>query len=129
MITIDIESKKRKKLPIDIDHMSDQYISDSGDFIFPSPALEVIERNLFFLMRNSTKKSFESKYIMRPSYLSYDEYNTVALSPLLMYVNSVFSIEDFNLNEVIIPSFSSIVKICADQFPNRKVDDLERISW
>ncbi len=129
MITIDIESKKRRRLPIDLDHMTDQYVTDSGDFIFPSPVLEVIESNLFFLMKNSTKKSFESKYIMRPSYLSFDEYNTIVLGSLLMYVNSVFSIEDFDLNEVIIPSFSSIVTICADQFPNRKVEELERISW
>ena len=69
------------------------------------------------------------KYIYKPDYFSFDEYGTVALSYLLMYINGVFSVEDFDLNTVIIPSFDAIVEICQDKFPKQDVDNLEAVSW
>jgi len=128
-ITIDQESKQRKLLPIDIDKMADTYKTESGAFTFPSPELWTIEKNLFYLLRNSVQKQFEQKYLQRPDYLSFDEYGTVALAQLLMYVNNVLCIEDFNLDTVIIPSFQSVVEICQDKFPDKDADSLTEIGW
>jgi len=66
---------------------------------------------------------------MKPAYLSYDEYGTVMLSHLLMFINNIKSIEDFNLDKVIIPSFDSIVNICKNRFPDRDVNELLKIKW
>lgn len=129
MITIDVESKFLKRMPTDIDNMSDRYKTENNIFTFTSPALWTIEKNLFFLLRNSKKKSFDQKYKMRPDYLSFDEYGSISLTNLLMYVNSVFSIEDFDLEEVIIPSKKSIVEICSDNFPKRDIEDLNSVLW
>jgi len=129
MITIDQESRQRSRLPTSLDNMGKRYKTTNSIYTFTSPSLWTIEKNLWFLLRNSVQKEFESKYKMRPDYLSYDEYGTVILSFLLMYVNGVFSIEDFDLTTVVIPSHSAIVDICQHKFPSKKVDELDSITW
>jgi hypothetical protein len=128
MFTIDVEAKRNKQLPFSIDYMGKSYVTNNG-VIFPSPSLWLLEKHLFFLAANSKKKLFNQKYVMRPDYLSFDEYKTVVLAPLLMYVNGVFSIEDFNLDEVIIPNISYISEILVDKFPELTVENLEVINW
>jgi len=126
---IDTEARSNIKKPIDIEHMRDRYKTESEIYTLPSFTLETIEKNLFFLLRNSSYEKFEQKYIMRPDYLSYDKYNTVVLSQLLMFVNNVFTVEDFNLDKVVIPTLQSIIYICQDKFPlDRDVDELTEVS-
>lgn len=129
MFTIDAEAKKNKSIPISLDFMGVRYRTKSNKFVFPSPSFWLLEKNLFFLAANSVKKQFNQKYIMRPDYLSFDEYETVVLGPLLMYVNKIFSVEDFNMNEVIIPKIDYIVEILIDKFPELSPDKLEVVNW
>jgi len=127
---IEIEARQNIRQPTDIEHMRDRYGTDSEIFTFPSPTLWTIERNLFFLLKNSEYKQFDQKYIMRPDYLSYDEYGTVILGKLLMFVNGIFMVEEFNLDKVVVPTFSSIVYICQDKFAiDRDVDELTKVAW
>lgn len=129
--TIDIESNQNKALSLDLEYMSERYLTETGLFSLPSPSLWVLEQNLYFLLKNSIRKPFESKYEMRPDYLSYDEYGTTVLAPLLMYVNGVFSVEDFSLNEVVIPDFSFILEIVEDRIisKDRPESELQTIAW
>lgn len=127
--TIDKESKQRKRLATNIDWMGDRYKTTSEIYTFPSPSLWTLEKNLYYLLKNSKQVEFDRKYVMRPDYLSFDEYNTVALADLLMYVNTVQNIEDFDLDTVIIPSFQAIIKICFDKFPEKDVSDLTEAEW
>jgi hypothetical protein len=128
-ITIDRESRQRVNLAIDINFAGDRYKTDNGIFTFPSPSLEMIDQYLYFLLTNSTEKDFERQYYMRPDYLSFDEYGTVALAQLLMYVNTVSSIEFFDLETVIIPSMAAITEMLKDKFPKRSVEDLTGVNW
>lgn len=128
-ITIDKESKQRKQLAVDIDRMSDQYITVNELFTFPSPALWTIEKNLFYLLKNSRQVEFDRKYIYRPDYLSYDEYGTVALADLLMYVNGIGCLEKFSLDKVVIPSYDAIVTICTDKFSKKETDEMVEVDW
>ncbi len=126
---IDTEAKQNVRQPIDIEHMRDRYKTTSGVYTLPSPTMETIEKNLFFLLKNSSYIKFEQKYIMRPDYLSYDQYNTVVLGQLLMFVNSVFTVEEFNLDKVVIPTLQSIIYICQDKYPlDRDVDELTEVN-
>ncbi len=129
MFTIDVEAKKNKTVPTSLDYMGESYKNVKSNVVFPSPTLWLLEKHLFFLQANSKKKKFDQKYIMRPDYLSFDEYNTVVLGPLLMYVNGIFCIEDFSLNEVIIPKLAYISEILVDKFPELSIDDLEVVNW
>lgn len=129
MITINQESKMRARLSIDIDNFADRYKTNNSLFSFTSPSLSVIEKHLFYLLRNSKEIAFDQKYKWRPDYLSYDQYGTVALKELLMYVNGVQCIEEFDLSNVVIPDFSAIVDICRDKYSKKDSDNLELVGW
>jgi hypothetical protein len=127
-ITIQDESRQRIRVPFEIDYMGPRYKTNSGVYTFTSPSLWTIQKNLFFLVSNSVLIEFNPKYRMRPDYLSFDEYGTVALWYMLMYVNSVYSIEDFDLNNVILPSIEAVVAICKDKFSKLDVSEIEGVN-
>lgn len=130
MLTIDKESKSRARLPIEIDNMANRYQTENGYFTFPSPSLETIEKNYFYLLRNSIHINFNSQYKYKPDYFSFDEYGTVALDYLIMYMNNVFCMEDFDLKTIIVPTFDAIVNICQDRVTKPiSTEDLDDISW
>ena len=129
METIDQESRLRVRIPLDIDNMSPRFVTTNGLFTFTSPSMWTIQKNLYFLLRNSTEVEFDMKYIYKPDYFSFDEYGTVALAYLLMYINGVFCIEDFNLVTIIVPSMDSIIEICKDKFPDQDISDLLKMDW
>ena len=128
-ITIDRESRQRSNLSIDINYSGDRYKTDNGYFTFPAPTLETIDHYLYYLIQNSKEKKFERQYLMRPDYLSFDEYGTVALAQMLMYVNAVPSIEDFDLEYVIVPTLSAVTEMLRDKYPKRDVADLTGVEW
>jgi hypothetical protein len=115
MITIDQESRQRVMSPLDLDNMTSRFQTASGLYIFSAPDLWTLEKNLFYLLSNSTLVQFNSKYMYRPDYMSYDEYGTTQLAQLLMYVNSCACIEDFSLVQIAIPTMSAIVEILSDK--------------
>lgn len=128
-ITINDEAKRQLRSPLDIERFGNRFKTDNNYYSFPDPNLETINKNLYYLLRNSEEVEFEAKYKFRPDYLSYDYYGTTILWELLMYVNGVFSLEDFNLISVVIPSLESITFILQDLFPIEDADDLESIDW
>ena len=128
-ITIDVESGRLSRQSVDIDNMRERFKTSNDLYTFPSPSLDTIDKNLFYLLRNSKEIDLDTKYIMKPEYLSFDEYGTPVLWQLLMYVNNVFSKEEFNLSTVIVPSFTSIITITQDNYPKKDVSDLEGIEW
>ena len=129
METIDREAIRQARSPLNIDNFAEKYKTENGIFTFTSPSLWVLEKNYFYLLVNSTEKDFESKYRYRPSYLSFDEYGTVILDFLLMYVNNVKLIEDFKLNTIVVPDMSAIVEICEDKIPRKDVENIPTINW
>lgn len=128
-ITVDVESKQRERQSIDINFFGDRYKTNNEIFTFPSPVLETIEQHLFYLLKFSKEEKFDRKYIMRPDYLSFDKYGTVNLAHVLMYINGVRCIEEFKLENVIIPEFSAILEILKDKFPEQNPEDLLGVDW
>lgn len=127
--TIDKEAKRFTRSPFSIEKMADRYKTDNDLFSFPSPSLETIDEWLFFLLRNSEVKVLDGKYRYKPDYLSHDEYGTVILWQLLMYVNGVFAVEDFDLKEVVVPSVQAIIEMNQANFPKKEPDELQGIEW
>jgi len=129
MITIDKEAKQRIRHPLELDNMAERLKTSSGYYTFTSPSLWVIEKHLFYLLKNSVQKDFDPKYIMRPDYLSFDEYGTVTLAPVLMFVNNVLTIEEFDLVKVVVPTLQSIVDIARDKYPEQDVSEMTEVGW
>jgi hypothetical protein len=80
-------------------------------------------------LRYSREVDFKKKYKYRPDYLSYDEYGTVILDQLLLYINGISSPEDFDLNKVIIPLKEAIIDILTDNFQKKDIEDMTVILW
>ena len=129
MITVDQISKNNVRRATIIDNMTEKYTTDSGLYVVPSPSLWILERNLFYLLRNSEEKTFDQKYIMKPHYMSYDEYGTTILDYILMYVNGVFSMEDFNLNTIVVPSLNSIIEVASGKFSVKSPNEYSTVNW
>jgi len=127
--TIDQESKLRIRVPLDLDNMSVRYVTENSLYTFTSPSFWTIEKNLFYLMRNSVQIDFDISYKYKPDYFCYDEYGTVQLAYMIMYVNNVFCFEDFDLVTIIIPTTDAILEICKDKFPKQELDELTPIKW
>jgi len=128
-LTIDTESRQREKVAVDINFSGNRYRTENGLYTFPAPELATIDKHLYFLLTNSTQKEFEQKYIMRPDYLSFDEYQTVSLAQMLMYVNNVMSSEAFNMQLVVVPSLGAVVEMLKDKFIQQPVEDLFEVNW
>jgi hypothetical protein len=128
-ITIDEEAKRQLRSPLDFEKFGQRFKTDNNYYSFPDPNLQTIDKNLFYLLRNSQEVEFESKYKYRPDYLSYDYYGTTILWDLLMYINGVFTLEDFDLQTVVIPSLQAVTFILQDSFAIPDADDLQSINW
>jgi len=129
MITIKNESIQNVNSVLDIDYWRKRYKTTNNLLSFPSPSISTIEQNYYYLLRNSEIKTFDPKYKMRPSYLSYDEYNTPLFDWFLMYINGVFCLEDFDLDEVIVPSLEAISISSQNKVPKENANNLEGIDW
>jgi hypothetical protein len=129
MITLNNETEKYKRSPLDISKMGTKYRTENKYYVFQSPTLETIEKNYFWLLRNSKIKKFNQKYRFRPDYLSNKEYGTPMLWQLLMFINGVFSVEEFDLVEVIIPALEVIMEITKDNYPDLPPDQFRSIAW
>jgi len=91
--------------------------------------LLTLDKNLYYLLRYSEEVPFERQYSYRPDYLSYDYYGTTILWEMLLYVNNVFSIEDFVLDTVVIPTLDAVNFVIQDSFQIPDPEDLESIDW
>jgi len=126
---ISTEATQNLQSPLDIENFGDRYKTENGYFTFPDPNLATLDKNLFYLLRFSQEVPFDSKYKYRPDYLSYDYYGTVILWEMLMYINNVFSLEDFDLDTVVIPSIEAITSIIQDSFPSVDPSNLATLDW
>lgn len=128
-ILINNEAIRQLQSPLDIEKFGERLKTENDYFTFPNPNLTTIDQNLFYLLRNSEEVEFELKYKYRPDYVSHDYYGTTILWELLMYVNGVFSVEDFYIDKLVIPSMDAITFILKDTFSIPDAPDLKSITW
>ena len=108
--TIYDEARDRARQAIDFEKQSDRYKTENDYFTFPDPNIEVLEKYLYYLLKNSKEIEFNnSVYQYRPDYVSYDFYGVPNLDKLIMFVNGIRTVEEFvNLKTVLVPSMKSI---------------------
>jgi hypothetical protein len=128
--TIDVEAKRRIQSPLDLDRMAETYKTKNSIYVFTSPSLQTIERNLYYLMANSIEVDLDVKYIRKPYLLAWNQYGNVTLEYLLMYVNGVFCPEEFDMSTVILPTMSAIISISYDSYTKKSnTNKITSIGW
>jgi hypothetical protein len=128
--TINSEVRQRIQSPLDLDRMADTYKTENLKYVFTSPSLFTLERNLYYLMANSIEVDLEIKYIRKPWLLAWNQYGSVSLEYLLMYVNGVSCPEAFEMPTVILPTMSAIISICYDSFTKKSdVNKITSVNW
>jgi hypothetical protein len=121
-ITIDTESRIYSGMLIDIDKCRLKYITKETDqstdteinIEFISPFIKVYENLKFFLLKNSIIKTLSPKNFYRPDYVSYSEWGTTQLWTLLLFVNDISTIEEFDVSEIYVPDKSVISSIISN---------------
>ena len=126
---ITTEAVQNLQSPLDIEKFGQRWKTENNLFTFPDPNLLTLDKNLYYLLQHSEEVLFESKYKYRPDYISYDYYGTVILWEMLLYINNVFSLEDFDLNTVVIPSMEAVTFVIQDSFKIPEPEDLQSIDW
>lgn len=113
MQTIKAESKLNANLATNIDKLRSRHLEQDIDIAVTFPAFSVFsyDQNMFLLLSNSIKVKFDPKWAQRPDYVSIEHYGTAIHWQLILYVNQINRIEEFiELNNILIPSYASIVK-------------------
>lgn len=128
-VLISTEATQNLQSPLDIEKFGPRYKTENDYFTFPDPNLFTLDKNLYYLLRHSEEVKFEGKYKYRPDYMSFDYYGTTVLWEMILYVNNVFSIEDFDLDTVVIPSLDAVTYIIQDSFQIPDADELTSIEW
>ena len=111
---IDDEARILSKYPTDLDNYRRFYTTkEINDFetiniTFCSPSILAMENNRFYLLKNSNLITLKPSRYYRPDYVSYDEYGTTNLWPVLLFINNISSIEDFDVEEILIPTKEAI---------------------
>jgi len=126
---ITTEATQNIQSPLDIEKFGPRWKTENDLFTFPDPNLLTLDKNLYYLLRHSEEVQFDGKYKYRPDYLSFDYYGTVILWEMLLYVNNVFSLEDFDLDTVVIPSLDAVTFVLQDSFQIPEPQDLKSIDW
>lgn len=126
------ESIQNSKLVSDIDNFRSKYLDYDivEDIYCTAPAFEIysLEKNKFVLMKDCSLEKFRNNWKMRPDYASYDIYGTVIYWPIILFANNLNCIEDFNnLEQILVPSFASIMKVLRNRVPSSDMEKPEAV--
>ena len=117
---IDDEAQTLSNLANDLDNFRTLYSTtetDSDETIliqFVAPTIVSFEKYRFCLLQNSDLQPLLPGRYYRPDYVSYDNYGTPNLWTLLLFINNVSNIEDFNIPNILIPTKKIISSMSLD---------------
>ncbi len=124
--TVNQEAKYSSQVFSDIDFYRRWYSLKSDDEIpvrFVSPALDAYEQYRYVLLKNSRIRRLTSKYYYRPDYVSYEEYGTTNFWSMLLFINDIPTIEQFDKLSIIVPTIGALDTVITEMKRNRM--DLE----
>ncbi len=125
--TIDVECRRLKNSSTDSDKFRLKYrhVENGLNVNFSSPMLSDFEKYRFFLLKNSQRKVLPVKFYYRPDYMAHDEYGTTNLWFLLLYINDIPSIEEFDKYDILVPAYSAILRLTQEPSDDEIIPLLE----
>lgn len=127
---IDDEALALSKLANDLDNFRRIYsttekTTDEEILIqFVAPKIQAFEDYRFCLLQNSNIQPLAPGRYYRPDYVSYDNYGTPNLWALILFINNVPSIEDFNIENILVPTKNIISDISLDVLQRNLLQEL-----
>ena len=128
--TIDKEANVLIQLATDMDRyrryysMKEEHTNESIFVKFVAPKLIAFEEYRFYLLKNSETKPLSPVNYYRPDYVSYTEYGTINLWALLLFINDIPTIEDFDVENILVPTQKSILEISRNVLARNLVTEL-----
>lgn len=118
-ITIKDESVQLKKALSDIDKYRLRYYTKEIDedtdtnitINFVSPYIQIWEDYKYYLLKNSDYITISPTKFYRPDYVSYDLYKSTNLWSMLLYINDIYTIEEFTKDRILAPTKSAIIQL------------------
>jgi len=118
--TIGQEASILSRLSTDLDNYRRMYSlaeTDSDETIlikFVAPSIIAFENYRFYLLQNSTTITIQANNYYRPDYVSYQQYDTINLWALILFVNNIPTIEDFDQEKILVPTRAAIIQVSRD---------------
>ena len=132
--TIDQEANVLVKLATDLDKYRRYYSlkevdTDETIFVkFVAPKIIAFEDYRFYLLKNSDTKPLSPANYYRPDYVSYQEYGTVNLWAMLLFINDIPTIEDFEKESILVPTQRAILEVSRNVLTRNLVTELVPLS-
>lgn len=89
-----------------------------NNIVFPSLYINALIKGYNTLKYNSQNINMNQRYMYRPDYVSYDYYGTTVLAYMILYINDVMSITQFNIQNIIVPNASTVSKVLSQNKVN-----------
>jgi len=123
------EAKRNSMLSVDIDNFKTKYreSEDDLDVVFPSFDIGVFDDNFFILLTKPKSVKFEARWVQRPGTVSKEFYNTEIFWPLILYINQVYSMEDFKgFDEILILPYESVLELVKSKKTSEEIIDISQ---
>ncbi len=131
MFTIKNDAKEKSRNPYCLDNFRSRYVeidwSTGRSVIFPSFEIYAYEHHFFRLLSEAKKETFKPRWEKRPDYASFDMYETEVYWTLLLFVNNIFSIEDFvDLDFIFVPPMNLVRSIVDDRVSKSEIEVINK---
>ena len=94
---------------------------------FVAPKLFLFEEYRFSLLQNSETRELDPEYYYRPDYLSYNEYGTINLWAMLLFINDIPTVEDFIVENIKVPSKQSILSLTRSATERKTLQEIVKL--
>ena len=94
--------------------------------VLTAPSFAIFDKYRFYILQNSKIEKMTTRYKYRPDYLSYDQYGTTNWWQLLLYINDIPTIQEFDRDKVLVPTRSCIGLLESESTSMRKVTEINQ---
>jgi len=131
MFTIKNDAKQKSSKIHSLDNFRSRYVEidwETGrSVIFPACEIYAYEKHFFRLLSESKKETFKPRWEKRPDYASFDMYGTETYWTLLLFVNNIYSIEDFiDLDFIFVPPINLVNSIIDDRVKETEIEVINK---
>ena len=97
---------------------------DIVSIVFTAPSFAIFDKYRFYILQHCKLKDMTIRHKYRPDYLSYDEYGTTNWWQLLLYINDIPTIQEFDREKILVPTLECIGTLESEATSMRNVNNI-----